>query len=132
MAWGIKLARLVPLDPNVYLIEAMQVSSYILRNSKIMCIFPEGRRSVDENPQDFKKGVGILAKELDIPLVPVFIKGSHFAWPRTKTFPRFYPLKITYGHPLSASELLKKSTGGGSDYEKIVEALREEVLRLTS
>jgi long-chain acyl-CoA synthetase len=132
VAWGIRLARLVPLDPNVYLIEAMQTCAYILKNDKVMCIFPEGRRSVDENPQDFKKGVGILAKELDIPLVPVFIKGSHFAWPRTMRFPRPYPLKIIYGHPLTVSELLKKAKDGENDYERIVKALREEVSRLAS
>ncbi len=98
-----------------------------------MCIFPEGRRSIDENLQEFKKGVGILAKELDIPLVPVFIKGSHFAWPRTSRFPRPYPLKVIYGRPLSVSELLKKSKEKDADeYGKIVRGLREEVLKLAS
>lgn len=128
-AWGIKVGRLIPLDVESRLVETMQASSYILRNGKIMCIFPEGGRSVDENVQAFKKGVGILAKELDLPLVPVFIQGSHFAWPRTKRFPRPHPLKIIYGHPLPASKLLKKSDGR-DEYERIVNALREEVLKL--
>lgn len=131
--WGIKTGRLVPLDPNTQLVEAMRASSFILRNDKIMCIFPEGRRSVDEHVQDFRKGVGIIAKEMDIPLVPVFIKGSHFAWPRTERFPRPYPLKIIYGRPLAAKELLESSKEKDiDDYERIARALREEVLRLGS
>lgn len=130
-AWGIRLGRLIPLDVNTHLVEAMQISSYVFRNGKVMCIFPEGQRSIDEGVQDFKKGVGILAKELDIPLVPVFIKGSHFAWPRTKRFPRPYPIEIIYGHPISARELLEKSKEKGIDeYERIVRALRKEVLKI--
>jgi long-chain acyl-CoA synthetase len=131
VAWGIRVGRLVSLDPNIHLVEAMQISSYILRNGKVMCIFPEGRRSVDENIQDFKKGVGILSKELDVPLVPVLIEGSHFAWPRTRRFPRPFPLKIIYGSPISASELLARSNKKDLDeHERIVAALRDEVLKL--
>ncbi|MBN1871363.1 MAG: AMP-binding protein [Candidatus Omnitrophica bacterium] len=130
-AWGMRVGRLIPLDVEAHLVEAMQVSSYVLRNGKIICIFPEGGRSVDENVKDFKKGVGILAKELDIPLVPVYIEGSHFAWPRTRRFPRPYPLKITYGRPVRAAELLKSPEGGSIDkYQRIACALREEVLKL--
>jgi long-chain acyl-CoA synthetase len=132
-AWGIELGRLIPLDLETHLTEVLQVSSYVLRNGKIMCIFPAGRRSIDENVQDFKKGVGILAKELNIPLVPVYIKGSHFAWPRGRNFPHPYPLKITYGHPLSVNELLERSKEKGLDeYERIVHALREEVIKLSN
>ena len=91
---------------------------------KIICIFPEGSRSIDTNIQEFKKGIGILAKELDnITLIPVYIKGTHFAWPRTKRFPRFYPLRVSFGKPVLGQEL-------GNDYETITKGLREEVLKL--
>ncbi len=130
-AWGVKVGRLIPLDADTRLVESMQISSYVLRNGKIMCIFPEGGRSIDEEVKDFKKGVGILAKELDVPLVPVYIEGSHFAWPRMKRFPMPYPLKITYGRPVSAAELLKNSGSEAADeYRRIACALREEVLKL--
>ena len=40
-------------------------------------------------------------------------------------------LKIIYGHPFSASELLKKSKEKDmNDYERIVDALKGEVLKL--
>ncbi|MCK5160079.1 MAG: AMP-binding protein [Candidatus Aureabacteria bacterium] len=131
IAWGIKLGRLISIDPNVHLVEAMQVSSYVLKNGKIMCLFPAGGRSIDENVQEFKKGVGILAKELDIPLVPVFIKGAVFAWPRHRSFPLPYPIKVVFGSPLSVTELLKKSKKGEKDdYGRITSALRDEVVKL--
>ncbi|MFH1889230.1 MAG: AMP-binding protein [Candidatus Omnitrophota bacterium] len=125
-----RAARLIPLDPNTNLIKALQAVSFVLTKKKIVCIFPEGRRSVDENIAEFKKGVGILVKELNIPVVPVYIKGSHKSWPRDKRFPRLYPLKVIFGRPLSYGELLKKRDDADDDYETIAMNLREEVLRL--
>jgi len=128
--WAIKLARLIPIDPNVDLTDAMQIVSSVISQKKIVCIFPEGHRSIDENMGEFKKGVGILIKELDIPVVPVYIKGSHQSWPRGNRLPRFYPLRVIFGRPLLAKELLERKDYRGDDYETIARNLREEVARL--
>jgi long-chain acyl-CoA synthetase len=123
VSWAIKIARLIPIDPAIHLIEAMQACAFVLKNKKIICIFPEGGRSFSEELQEFKKGIGILVKELNIPLIPVYIQGSHNSWPRTSKFPRPYPLKIIFGKPLNWQDL-------GTDYETIAQGLREEVLKL--
>jgi len=132
ISWSIKLARLIPIDPTTQLAETMQAVSFILRNRKIVCIFPEGRRSIDENIGEFKKGVGILIKELDLPVVPVFIKGSHRSWPRTSRFPRFCKIKVIFGRPHSCKELMKnvENLTFTDDYEAIACGLRREVLNL--
>lgn len=129
VAWGIKVGRLIPIDPASQLVDAMQASSFVLRHKKALCVFPEGERSADGNVVEFKKGIGILAKELDIPLVPVCIKGAFNAWPRAKALPKPYPIKIKYGVPLSAGELLAKGRGFGvkDDYEAIAMAIRQAI-----
>ena len=128
--WAIKAGRLIPIDPNVNLTEAMQSVSYVLAQKKIACIFPEGKRSIDESVDEFKKGAGILIKELDIPAIPVYIKGSHQSWPRGNRFPQFHPLKVIFGKPLSAEELIKREKSIPDKYEAIAKALRQEVLNL--
>ncbi|MFH0763208.1 MAG: AMP-binding protein [Candidatus Omnitrophota bacterium] len=129
--WAIKLARLIPINPNTRLVDAMQAASYLLSKGKIVCIFPEGERSINGEPAEFKKGIGILLKELGIPAVPVYIKGTHQAWPRGAPAPKPYPLKITFGKPLLAQELLKQGTEGPvGAHEAIASALKEEVVRL--
>ncbi|MFH0790681.1 MAG: 1-acyl-sn-glycerol-3-phosphate acyltransferase [Candidatus Omnitrophota bacterium] len=133
LKWVLKLGRIIPIDPNIHLAEAMQAVSFVLSKNKIVCIFPEGHRSIDERIAEFKKGAGILIKELDIPVVPVYIKGSHYSWPRGTRFPRPCPLKVIFGRPVSADKLLKKSAGketGTDEYIVITKALREEVLKL--
>lgn len=132
ISWAIKIARFIPIDTSTHLTEAMQAVAFALSHRKTACIFSEGQRSIDTTVKEFKKGVGILIKELNIPVVPAYIKGSHYSWPRGTRLPRFCPLKIIFGRPIPAKELLgkAKSAPGLDDYEIIARNLREEVLRL--
>ena len=84
-----KVARLIPLEISYNLIEALKGCAYVLRFKKIVCYFPEGQRSIDGEMSKFKKGVGILVKELDVPVVPVYLEGAFKAWPRTPEFSPF-------------------------------------------
>ncbi len=128
----VKYIRVIPIDPGMHFVEAMQASSYVLRNDKIVCIFPEGQRTIDGNVKEFKKGVGILAEELNIPLVPVLITGSYESWPRAKLFPGIHPIKITFGRPFDFEELKKEGQklGAKDGYEAIAFGIREEVIKL--
>ncbi|MBI4972551.1 MAG: 1-acyl-sn-glycerol-3-phosphate acyltransferase [Candidatus Omnitrophica bacterium] len=132
VSWAIKIARLIPIDANVHLTETMQAISFVLKQHRIVCFFPEGRRSIDENLGEFKKGAGILIKELEIPVVPVYIKGSHYSWPRGVRTPHLYPIKVIFGRPVSLKELLRegKDAESADDYEAIAKGLRKEVLKL--
>lgn len=127
-----KLAHLISIDPSAYLIEAMQAAAYVLRQKKVICIFPEGSRAINEDVGEFKKGIAILVQELNVPVIPVYIKGSHYSWPRGERFPKFYPVKIIFGRPFGSAELKKEglSLGGRDDYEAIALGLRKEVLKL--
>ena len=128
----VKRARIIPIDATE-IIEAMQGSSFILREGKALCIFPEGARSIDGQVKEFKKGIGIIAKELDVPLVSVFIKGAFEAWPRIKRFPRLYHIKIKFGNPLTPGALIRKgmSLGAKEEYEAISLGIREEIVKLS-
>jgi long-chain acyl-CoA synthetase len=128
----IKFIRVIPIDPGAHFVKAMQACSYVLKAGKIVCIFPEAERTIDGKVQEFKKGVGILSKELNIPLVPVCITGSYESWPRTKRLPRPHPIKITFGRPFDFEELKKEGLRLGikDDYEAIASGIREEVIKL--
>ena len=63
------------------------MSAFILRKGQILAIFPEGFRSPTGEVGQFKKGVAILARELEVKLVPVYIQGSFAAWPPGVSLP---------------------------------------------
>lgn len=129
----LKLIRVIPVDSARNLVAAMQVASYILRNGQVLCVFPEGSRSPTGEVGQFKKGVAILAKELDVNLVPVYINGSYEAWPPSSTLPRPHPIQIVFGREHSWEELQERGLEvdpGASDYTAVSLGLREEVLKL--
>ncbi|MCF7871287.1 MAG: AMP-binding protein [Candidatus Omnitrophica bacterium] len=126
--WAIRLARLIPIDATTQLLESMRAAAYVLTNQQILCLFPEGERTSEGRLQKFKKGIGILLKELDIDVLPVYIKGSYQAWPRGETLPRPHPVAIYFGKVTNAKKLLKKhQPQGENQYAKISRALRAEI-----
>jgi len=116
-----KFIQVIPVDMDTRLYNALQLSAYVLRNKKILCVFPEGGRSRDGSIKEFKKGVGIVAKELNIPVVPVAIRGTYEMLPAGRNVP--YPSKIivSFGKPIKP---------GARDYDQIVGTLHQEVIRL--
>ena len=132
MKWPVKNVRLVAIDNNLHLKESLQVANLLLSNQKIICIFPEGMRSISDNVGPFYKGAAILAKELGIPVVPAYIYGSHQSWPRGCNKPRLCPVKVIFGHPLNADELEARGSNSvpGDVYEKITRGIRAEVVKL--
>jgi long-chain acyl-CoA synthetase len=129
----IKLIRVIPVDSARNVVAAMQVSSFILRHGQFLAIFPEGFRTPTGEVGQFKKGVAILARELDVKLVPVYIQGSYEAWPPGVTLPRPRPIRVVFGREHSWQELRARGllvAPEAADYDAICVGLREEVLRL--
>jgi long-chain acyl-CoA synthetase len=123
-----KLANVIPIDQETYLNKALQMSSYVLRNRKSLLVFPEGGRSFDGGIMEFKKGVGILSAELNIPVIPVYIKGSFEALPRAAKWPKFVEITVSFGKPLYPSDLdMSAKPGGLDEYQFLVNELRKRV-----
>jgi long-chain acyl-CoA synthetase len=116
-----KVIQVIPVDMDTRLYGALQLSAYVLRQGKILCIFPEGTRSRDGSIKEFKKGVGIIAKELQVPLIPVAINGTYEMMASGKLFPRPAKVTVSIGKPLYP---------GDKDYDEIVKRLYEEVVKL--
>lgn len=124
-----RLARLIPIEINVYFIEAMKTIAYVLKHNKIVCYFPEGQRSIDGEVKEFKKGVGILIKELEIPVVPVYLEGSYGTWSRGQGLRLFSPVKVKFGKPVTKDDL-HQIKDQAEVYESLAEHLREKVINL--
>ncbi len=131
LAWWGRGVRVIPVDMDTLLLRALQASAVVLQRGKILCVFPEGERSVDGQVRPFLKGVGILAKELKAPVLPAYIAGSFDAWPRGQSFPRIHRLHVRFG-PVTTPESLLFRVGprGVDDAETIVMRLREQVTAL--
>ncbi len=127
-----RLAHAIPIDPETFLSKAFTLSSFIVRNNRILCIFPEGGRSFDGNLMPFKKGIGILALKYNVPVVPAAIEGTYEALPRRALWPKFGKVKLTFGRPFSPSELdLFLKPEEVDEYQFFADEVRERVGQLS-
>ena len=131
LAWWARGVRVIPVDMDNYLVRALQASARILRNGKILCLFPEAERSADGSVRPFRKGTGILVRELRVPVLPAHITGSFEAWPRGQSYPRLHPLRVRFGPVVPAAALLENDgPPGADDAETVVRRLRDRVVGL--
>jgi len=119
--------RVVVLDPDANLIPAMRAGAYGLRNGRTLILYPEGERSIDGTPKIFKKGVAILATHLQVPIVPIAIRGFYEAWPRGKSFQKFASLRIIFGDPIQPPP---ESEASETEYAKLTSDVKEQVVRM--
>jgi len=92
----------IPVGPETPVLSVLRASAALLRSGKNLLIFPEGQRSIDGQLLPFKKGIGVLACELSVPIIPVKIEGSYQAWPPDAQWPHFlHPIKINMGKSLT-------------------------------
>lgn len=107
---------LVNVNKNLKL--SLQKSASALEKGKNIVIFPEGARTRDGGLLPFKKGFAILSKELNIPVVPIVIKGSFESYPINAKLPKPHPIKIKFLNPIYPDNL---------SYEEITEKVKSQI-----
>jgi long-chain acyl-CoA synthetase len=110
--------NIITVNVNKDLKGSLIKSAYALKNGKNVVIFPEGARTRDDKLLPFKKGFAILSKELNIPVVPVVIKGAFESLPINKSLPR--PSKISV-------EFLNLVYPENKSYDEIVKIVYDEI-----
>ena len=63
-------------------------------------IFPEGEHSRDGRMLPFHQGLGIMVREVGIPVVPIKICGTDQVLPHDARFPKRGRVTVTFGEPL--------------------------------
>jgi len=79
---------------------ALRRIAEILRDGQAVLLFPEGTRGPGDELLPGKPGVGKLAIEAQVPIVPAFISGSNHLW---QTFLRKRRLSVSFGAPIEQS-----------------------------
>ena len=109
-------SNVILVDINKNLGEVLQTLAMVLRSGKSVAIFPEGARTRDGKMLEFKKAFAILAKELNIPIVPFGIKGAFEAFPSNSKFPKSSDVEIKFFERIGPKDM---------SYEEIVEKTRD-------
>jgi 1-acyl-sn-glycerol-3-phosphate acyltransferase len=92
--------RLESVDPK-----AQREAVEAIKQGRALVIFPEGGRSTDGKPAEFKMGAFRLALTQGVPIVPVSIDGGYAIWPVGRLLPRPGRLRITYHPPIRVEKI---------------------------
>ena len=80
--------------------EVLHRSSQLLKSGWNLLVFPEGTRSPDGTLQEFRPGVGHLATENRVDVIPMHVRGSHRIMPKGRDIPLPAKTTIRIGKPL--------------------------------
>ena len=85
-------------------------------------VYPEGTRSPDGRLQPFRTGIGLLATDLRVPVVPIGVQGTLAVLPKGRRRPRRGPVTVRFGPPLQPA--------AGEGRIEAVSVLEQAVARL--
>lgn len=122
-----RLGHVILIDPETYLGSALRLSAHALKNGYVLALFPEGGRSFDGSIMGFKKGVGILAMGLDVPVVPAKITGSYQAWPRHRKLPRPGSISLSLGKPVDPKAIRMEGADKHQAFADLLKKAVEEI-----
>ena len=107
-----KFLRFMANRHNIILMENRNLKNSILKLSKVLrqgksiMIFPEGTRTFSGEMGDFKKTFAILAKELNVPIIPVRITGAYRMLKRGTRFIQPCHIQVEYLPEVMPNETL--------------------------
>lgn len=120
--WFGRTVRAVPVDPDRNPRTALRLAREGLRRGMVLCVFPEGHRSMDGRLQPFRKGAAIVAVESAAVTVPIGITGTGTVWGRASKRIRLAPVSLKIGAALRPS--------ADEEYESFNRRLRQAVEEL--
>jgi len=131
-SWVARVGHVIPMGMEASLVPALQAAALVLRQGRGLLVFPEGQRSVDGTLKPFRPGIGILACELGVPVIPIWIEGTFRAWPVGAWWPRPNPVSLAVGRPVVViRELIDEWQHQGRDpYQAATEAIRDAIVAL--
>lgn len=125
-SWWLDAVDTFPVKRDTADLSAIKEAMRRVKAGKGLLLFPEGRRK-DANSTSFGKpqaGVGFLADKLDVPVIPVFVKGSEKAFPRGAKFIQPTKVDVYFGKQIKIER--------GLPYQDIAEEIMKNIRHLSS
>ena len=124
--WLIRKYNAFPVSRGAFDRKAITQAGELLKEGKALLLFPEGTRSRDGNFLEPKLGVGKIAKEAGVPIVPAYIANSKDLF---RTFLRRKKLVILFGSPI-LENWLDKIPHNKEGYKRIGEEIMSRIKML--
>ena len=132
-AWFVsQCLNTLPFDRTDNSLQSLRIAQESLLRNENLLIYPEGTRSLNGELQPFKPGLGLLAYEAGVPIVPAHVSGTHEALPKGKSLPRKSRVRVVFGEPVAPGfpEESATKTSKREIYRKIADEVRSRIEQL--
>jgi long-chain acyl-CoA synthetase len=99
----VSLFNVFPLPQKSGFRKSFAYAGELMDRGYNVLIFPEGARTPDGEMKPFKEGIGFLAKQLNVPIIPIGIKGLFELKKEGKKFARKNQIEVSIGESVSFS-----------------------------
>jgi long-chain acyl-CoA synthetase len=100
-ALGAALFNVFPLPRQSGFRQSFAYAGEAVDRGFSILIFPEGTETKDGRIQPFKAGIGLLASELNVPIVPIMLRGLFEVKQRGQRFVKPGTVSVTFGEPVT-------------------------------
>lgn len=128
----IRAYNAIPIRRGVADLSGMARAIEVLRQGGSLLMFPEGSRMRDGELHPARPGVGMLAVNADVPILPVFISGSQHPG---RWLYRGARVRVSFGAPRTWRELAGpdvEPVPGRTLYQQVGEGVMREIATLKS
>jgi long-chain acyl-CoA synthetase len=100
---GLSLFNVFPLPRQSGFLRSFRFAGNLVDRRWNLLVFPEGRTTEDGKMAPFRSGIGLLAKQLGIPVVPVYLDGLFDLKQAERIITRPGHVRVTIGSPIRFS-----------------------------
>ena len=124
-----KIMCAIPVDREQMDRNTLRRIYHLLRNNEIILMFPEGTRTYDGKLMQPKLGIGMVAYNVKVPVIPVYIHGSYDIWSRNSKNIRPKPCSVYYGPPVDLEPYYRQKKSKEL-YRKISEKIMGDIEKI--
>ena len=119
----------IPVGGGAGIVRSFRQVTEVIEDGGLLGIFPEGGITRDGEMKPFRSGAAVLAMRLGVPIVPIHVRGTFDALPRYAKWPRFVPVTLRFGEPMSVPATRKPTS---DDIAALTESIRSSIAGLAA
>ncbi len=104
LRWFFRAVGCIPVKNSGGNRRALDAAVQVLKAGGVLGIFPEGHISRTGRMDQAHTGVSLLSARTGAPVMPAYLRGAMFSWPKGQKLPRLSRVEVRFAEPMRLPE----------------------------